>query len=238
MTIQRITGGDVATSGPHGKRVAVFDFDGTIVSKDTAFCFILYLLTASRTRMFLAAVAMPLFLPLFYPISTRSIAISMLLWIGTFGLSETRTDDLFDKFTNSYFSERFKARFFGKALEEIQRRREMGDEILIISGTPERLVKHIASQFIQGDLTVIGTRYRKFLGGLVYTRYCLGENKISLAKESGLDLDTWHHGYSDSPSDIPLLSRCKVPCLINPDRKTIRRVNKALPIRCRPLYWS
>lgn len=228
----------MALSGPHENRTAVFDFDKTIVSKDTAFCFIQYLLTAKRARMFLAALAIPLFLPLFYIRPTRFIAVSVLLWIGTFGLSKARRDDLFDDFTKSYFSERFKARFYEKALEEIQRHRETGTNILIISGTPERLVKHIVSRFIEGDFIIIGTRYRKFLGGLVYTRYCLGKNKITLAEEIGLNLDTWHHGYSDSPSDIPLLSRCKIPCLINPDRKTIRRLNNALPGHCRLLYWS
>ncbi len=231
-------GGNVTTEDLNRKKIAVFDFDKTIISRDTAFCFINFLLTTRGSRMFLAAAVIPLFLPLFYHRRTRIVSISALLWIGTVGRCDARIQELFEEFTAGYFSDRFKARFYDKALEEIERHRQTGNGILIISGTPEILVKHIVDRFIEGEFTVIGTRWKKCLGGLVYTRYCLGKNKIALAEERGLDTDRWHYGYSDSSSDIPLLSRCKEPNLINPGRKTIRRVNRALGVPCRVLFWS
>ena len=76
------------------------------------------------------------------------------------------------------------------------------------------------------------------MGGLVYRSYCMGSEKIRMARRLGLLDNSWDYGYSDSAWDIPLLAHCRHRFLVNPDKKTIKRTTAALGGRVTILNWT
>src|SRR5580693_5587295 len=66
-----------------GRRVAVFDLDGTLLRGDTTVEFIRGLILHSRARTAAALLTVPLLGPLFFMPFARRYAITMLLWIAT-----------------------------------------------------------------------------------------------------------------------------------------------------------
>ena len=77
-----------------------------------------------------------------------------------------------------------------------------------------------------------------FWGGLIYSSYCMGPDKIKLARRLGVLDKGWDYGYSDSAWDIPLLAHCRHRFLVNPDKKTINRTRAALGGRVTILNWT
>ncbi len=111
---------------------------------------------------------------------------------------------------------------FAEALELIERHRREGREIVIVSISPEEVVKPLAGYL--GIQNVIATRSAvdeegRYTGSLDF--YASGPGKAeaigSLAREWDLDLDRCY-AYSDSHTDLPMLEMVGHPVAVNPDR--------------------
>ncbi len=104
--------------------------------------------------------------------------------------------------------------------------RHAGRATYIVSAAPQEIVEPLAISL--GMTAGIGTRGKVVDG--VYTGeldgpFCYGQGKVDaitrLARFEGLDLSQCY-GYSDSASDLPMLSAVGHPVAVNPDSKLER----------------
>jgi HAD superfamily hydrolase (TIGR01490 family) len=124
---------------------------------------------------------------------------------------------------------------YAEAVELFEEHRAAGREIVIVSSSGEEVVGPIG-EMLGVDL-VIATRMEVvdgcYTGEIAF--YAYGEHKAeaiqSLAKERGWDLADCH-AYSDSVTDLPMLSAVGHPVAVNPD-KALRKhaVEQDGPIR-------
>jgi HAD superfamily hydrolase (TIGR01490 family) len=108
----------------------------------------------------------------------------------------------------------------------VQRHRERGEKVYVVSATLQEIVEHIADDL--GFDGAIGSTCEIVDG--VYTGKSLrgahGEGKaealraLAVAQELDLDAST---AYSDSYSDVPFLEAVGFPVAVNPDRR-LRRI--------------
>jgi HAD superfamily hydrolase (TIGR01490 family) len=115
---------------------------------------------------------------------------------------------------------------FEEALELIRQHREAGRLVLIVSASPEEIVRPLAAYLGADD--AIATRARlddegRYSGEL--DRYCYGPAKVTaiteVAAERGIDLAR-SYAYSDSVTDVPMLEAVGHPVAVNPDRALLR----------------
>jgi HAD superfamily hydrolase (TIGR01490 family) len=115
---------------------------------------------------------------------------------------------------------------YDEPLHLVQRHREQGERVYIVSATLQEIVEHIADDLgfdgaIGSTCEIVDGRYT----GRVL-RAAHGQGKAdavrALAAEHGLDLDA-STAYSDSYSDVPFLEAVGHPVAANPDKK-LRRI--------------
>jgi phosphoserine phosphatase len=118
---------------------------------------------------------------------------------------------------------------YQEALDLMELHREERRRVYIVSSSPEEVVRPLARHF--GANGVIATRARivdgKYTGELEF--YCAGEAKakaiLELAEQVGVDLEG-SFAYSDSKSDLPMLSSVGHPVAVNPDRELRREAEQ------------
>ena len=222
----------------HSRFTAVFDFDKTLIDTDVAHHFLNTAIKGSKVRRIAVGMLLPVLLPFFLIRQTRIVAMSMMMWIATFPLHGKTPRDVFGTFSPRVWSPPIDARFYDEGLNTLAAHRRLGHRLLIISGSPQELVRQVAQTVLEGDIDIIGSPIVSFLGGLIYRSYCMGTGKIKIAKERGVLDGCWDYGYSDSATDVPLLAHCRHRFLINPDKKTIKRTKAALDDRVTILKWT
>lgn len=115
---------------------------------------------------------------------------------------------------------------YAEAQALIGEHRAQGDEIVVLSASGQEVVEPIAA-LIGADrclATRMGVADGRYTGEIEY--YCFGEAKAeaarAIAAERGYDLARCR-AYSDSITDLPLLSAVGYPTAVNPDR-ALRRI--------------
>jgi len=222
----------------HSGSVAVFDFDKTLIDTDLAYLFLSTAIKGNKVRRMAAGMLMPVLLPFLLIRPGRIIAVSVMLWIATFPLRGRTARAVFGAFAPGVLSAPINARFYDEGLKTLAAHRRLGPRLLIISGSPQELVRQVAQPVLEGDIEIIGSQIVPFLGGLIYRSYCMGPGKIKLARKLGVLGENWNYGYSDSAWDIPLLAHCRHRFLVNPDKKTIKRIKAAFGERITILNWT
>lgn len=115
---------------------------------------------------------------------------------------------------------------FEEALERIRQHQSWGHKVFIVSASPEEVVAPIAQ--LLGVDEAIATRaeldeHGRYSGRT--ERYVYAQEKVAAIEEvaarDGLDLDhCW--AYSDSATDVPMLSAVGHAVAVNPDRELAR----------------
>lgn len=216
--------------------VAVFDFDGTLVSHDSATAFIKGLLLQSWPKTLAALLVSPLALPLFATHATRRFGISIYCWIATLGFDGRKLLKAARIFQRDYY-QRHGANMFAEAVEKIREHQRRGHEILVLSGSMPWMIRLLLRYHRIKVNRIIGTQGRKKWGGFIIKSHCYHQNKLEMAKRLGLDLKRWAYGYSDSSADLPLLAACKQRFLINPNKRTVRHYRRHFGYKPKILSW-
>jgi HAD superfamily hydrolase (TIGR01490 family) len=118
---------------------------------------------------------------------------------------------------------------YQEALDLMELHRSERRRIYIVSSSPEEVVRPLARHF--GVSGVIATRAKvvdgRYTGELAF--YCAGEGKAdavrALADRVGIDLEG-SYAYSDSVSDLPMLTAVGHPVAVNPDRELRREAEQ------------
>ena len=110
---------------------------------------------------------------------------------------------------------------YAEALELFEEHREAGREVVLVSSSGEEIVGPIGEML--GVDRVIATRMvvedGHYTGDIAFYAYGNGKEIAirELAEQTGIDLSE-SYAYSDSVTDVPMLSAVGHPVAVNPDR--------------------
>lgn len=219
------------------KKIAVFDFDGTIVSKNTGFLFYKWLIVHSPIRLLIFVLFSPLStLLILIGAKTRCIGFSINSYIAT----AFRNDSLFQlraRFIDYYFG-KCKAIVYSDALKRFKMHQKNNDKLIIISGCPAWLLWGIKKHIGLVKVEVVGSIQKLSNKGLLFTKHCYSHNKVNMAKARGLNPIDWHYGYTDGTEDIHWLKYCQKPHIINASPRKMNRFRKSIPTLLLSESWK
>ena len=115
---------------------------------------------------------------------------------------------------------------YREALDLIEQHQAEGRKVVIISSSPEEIVKPLA-EFLGAD-DAIGSRALvdsegKYTGELEF--YAYGDQKAELVRQMAAEQDidlSESYAYSDSHTDVPMLDAVGHPVAVNPDKELMR----------------
>ncbi len=136
---------------------------------------------------------------------------------------EGMTEDRLRLFSEEIHEEVLKPQLYKGARDLIQRSLDKGHEVVLISGALEVVLEHFAKDV--GAQTIIANRLEvknHRLTGKMLRPIVAGPEKALLIRQhaaaKGYDLNHCN-AYSDSYSDVPMLSVVGHPAAVNPDKK-------------------
>lgn len=131
----------------------------------------------------------------------------------------------FANILDEIFQSDIKPRIFKEALQTIEKHKQEGYEIVLVSGTIDPLAESIGKGI--GIKTCLANRLYEENGiytGEVENRFVYGQGKADLitkiTREYDWDLNN-SYAYTDHYTDSPLLSLVSNPRAVNPDKKLI-----------------
>ena len=184
------------------KGLALFDFDGTITYKDSLLEFIKF--ASGKTSFYLV---MALFSPLiiYYVFIKKDGEIAKRLVLSFLFKGKTKTD--LEKLGKDFAEHIIPSILLPKAIEEIDKHKEKGERIIVISASLEIWLKPWAESM---ELELICTKMefedQKFSGHFASAN-CNGVEKVNRIK-AFLNIDAYSpiYAYGNSSGDKPMLA--------------------------------
>ena len=196
-----------------------FDVDGTLVKSNLFDTLLFYVMNQQNPLLGMGRVAKT-FASVPALLAAEEIdrgTFNEWLFKGYQGISEDRLLDLADEAFDSVM----RPAMYKGAFDLVKRAKQAGHRIVLLSGSPDFLLKRLAKLLDADD--VIGNRLQIRDGlatGKLLPPIVAGPEKARIikdhAREHGFDLDDCA-AYSDSLSDIPMLSVVGRPAAVNPD---------------------
>ncbi len=199
------------------KRVAAFDFDGTITCKDTLFDFIEYSFGKWGLYRCLLLNACSLAM---YKLGIISNEKAKERLLGS--LLKGINDNDFTAMCRKYSLARVPQILKKETLEKIAKHKHEGDILVIVSASPEDWIKPWALS--NGFSTVLATQLKRdngTLAGTFATRNCHGKEKVNrIAAEFGDRANIYITAYGDSKGDSAMLEYADRGYLIKKNKWT------------------
>jgi len=202
-----------------GRAVVVFDFDGTLVSRDSFIDFSLRYCARRPARLLAVVVTLPVALLL--RMHSLGAASSALLWVMTLGGSTRQ----FVLALRRYARVRLPRYAHDAIFAELTRHLIAGDRVVIATGTVPVLARALLGARGLARLPVVGSRMRRRWGGLVAVTHCIGKVKVRELRRK-LAIETWVSVYTDSFADRSLMSRARDVTLVGPSLRTLSRTQQ------------
>jgi phosphatidylglycerophosphatase C len=215
--------------------IAVFDFDLTLTSWDTATRFFAWLLRRSPWKIVLGAVLALLLGPFAIFRRTRRVPIRFAAWLATFGYSHEELKALAQEHIGEI--SRSGGSFLRRdARAQIETHQSQGHTVVVATGAPEYLAGEILASEGINKVIVVGSSMRRVLGGMIVERHCYGTLKIAMLQERGF-APPWAFVYSDHETDLPLLQAGCRQFLVNPTPRTAARLRAVLGPSASVVSW-
>jgi HAD superfamily hydrolase (TIGR01490 family) len=186
--------------------IAFFDFDGTVTKKDSLLEFIKYS-KGSRAFYFGFALHAPVLIAYKLQLISNHRAKEIMLgyFFGKMPVEEFNTQC--EKFTAEVLPSLMRA----KALKEIDRFKQIGAEVVIVSASPENWLSYWCEN---SGLKCLATRMdivENKITGRIKGRNCHGQEKVRRIKEAyNLDNFSAVYCYGDTSGDRPMLALANV----------------------------
>ncbi|HEY4555980.1 MAG TPA: haloacid dehalogenase-like hydrolase, partial [Lysobacter sp.] len=220
-----------------GAPLVVFDFDHTLYDGDSGGHLFTWLVRRSWWRTALALLIAPVFAPMIAFLPTRRVGIGAFVWAGTVGVHRRRDlDDLIDRYVVLH-TEQIRARLLPVAVEVLHRHRAAGDRVVVATGAPPELARAILAFVAHEDIPVVGTQVGPRLFGVMATRHCHHEMKMTMLRKAGFSGPV-AVAYSDSTADLPLLAAAARPVVVNPKPGALEFFGQRLPPGTPMLNWG
>lgn len=201
------------------QRIAVFDFDGTIIHGDSVVAMLFYARKkglAGFRHVLNAALAGAMYhLHLIGPMPSKRAAHAFLK-----NLSETEREAFLRDFAQTLFD-----RARPEALQQIAEHKKAGDLFILCSASGSCYMRYVA-ELLQADALLCTPCSPD---GLPTGPNCRGEEKVTRVrqwlKENRMENAQLVAGYGDTAGDAPILRQCETPVLVRPKKK----LKKLLP---------
>lgn len=199
-------------------KIALFDFCGTVVSCQTGNAYIDYvtennLTITRRLRLLKSKILIKLgkkFIKNFYD---KKFILNRIK-----GLSF----EIMDKCALNFYVEKVRPNFIPEIVDEIERLKQEGYRIYVVSGGYDMYLKYFVEEF---NLDGLFCTKIKFKNGKCLADFdgldCMFENKAHIIKEYFKDEPFEEYetvAYTDSDSDIPMLDLCKKSVVISENK--------------------
>ena len=201
--------------------VVVFDFDGTLVSRDSFLDFAFGYCARRPGRLLLVFALLPLALPL--ALRSWQRAASLLLWGITLGTS-TRS---FVRALRRYALDTLPGYANDAIFIELAAQIDAGHRVVIATGSMPLLVRGLLSARKLAPLPIVGSRLRRRWGGFVTETHCIGKTKVRELRHR-LGICEWSTVYTDSFADRSLLRGARYITLVSPSGRTLRRTQRLI----------
>lgn len=185
----------------NGKTLALFDFDGTITTKDTFMDFLVF--SFGRKKVYKTAFQLlpSVLLYFFKQYSGKKLKEEFLI-----RLIKGWTEEKFDSEAEKYTRERLPAILKKSAIDTIRLHKERGDEIALVSASIDRWLKFFSKD---NEMKLIATKLEIENGvftGKIAGENCRGAEKVKRILEI-YDLDGFEHiyAYGDTSGDKEML---------------------------------
>lgn len=217
------------------KPVAFFDVDKTITTQDTFLLLLREGLKSSPWRALLLVTFWPIFFSTALFRLKKRHAKSAALWSLTVGLGNQEAQEWLGQVVGQAAS----SLWLPEALEEIRTLEAQGFEVIFVTASASAWIAPLLAAKGLHSRTLIGTRLKRFAGGVVlHGENCFGEEKVRrIQSDLGTDLH-WAKGYSDSIADLPMLRLCQERILVTPLPNHEKAYARALgPKGFRMVHW-
>ena len=218
--------------------LVLFDFDKTIINRDTGAAYMKFMLSRNPLRLLLCCLSLPISTPFLLHTKTKYIGFSILLWLATLGISARKIIYLRKSFIRMYLSDS-STKIFKDAVQQLFLHSSNTDEVVVVSGASDWMVKAIFTHNHFPNVKFICSEETRFCGGIISKFHCYASRKVKRVREL-FDLEKYDLiiGYSDSSADIPILKLCNKRYIVNPTlgcfKKFTRSFNKEMVI----LTWA
>jgi phosphatidylglycerophosphatase C len=183
------------------KRIAFFDFDGTITTKDSLLSFIFFRYGKWKTLIGLSMV-----IPFYTAYLLRLISVQRAKEqvFRRFFKNEKTTD--FELSCNQFVKEVLPSLVRPKAIQEIRKHQELGTDVVVISASPQNWLSPWCKQF---NATLISTKLETedgILTGRIDGNNCRGKEKVNrIISSYALKEYDEVYAYGDTKGDKPML---------------------------------
>lgn len=193
------------------KRYALFDFDGTITTKDTLFDFIRF---TYGTSGLIKCISMNMWNLFLYATKLRCNEKAKERLLST--MLKGKNCRIFEEECTRYSLERIPKIINEETKRIIDKHKASNDTLIIVSASPEDWIKPWAKE--NGFTSVIATRLEKkngLLTGKFASRNCYGKEKVNRIKEVLVKRESVYiSAYGDSLGDKPMLDYANQGILI------------------------
>lgn len=185
-----------------GKKLVLFDFDGTITTVDTMFLFTRFVVGTSRFLFGMSVLAAPMVLHKLGFVSAQTAKEILLTWFFR-GMSKTD----FDRYGKDFALKTIPAHVRPAAFEAINNYRSSGCRIIVVSASAENWMKdwclNNGLEFLATKLEIVNGELTGKIEGL----NCNADEKVNRIKEH-VNLADYSNiiAYGDTKGDIPMLS--------------------------------
>jgi phosphatidylglycerophosphatase C len=184
-----------------GKKLVLFDFDGTITTVDTMFLFTRFVVGTPRFLFGLAVLSVPLILHKLRVVSAQKAKEIMLTHFFK-GMSK----DEFDQYGKN-FSKTIPGYVRPAAHEAIRNHRSANSRIIVVSASAENWMSHWCTD---NNLEYLATRLEVIdqkITGKILGKNCNSDEKVNRIKEK-INLSDYTDiiVYGDTSGDLPMLA--------------------------------
>lgn len=192
---------------------AFFDFDGTLIARDSFLLMLKFHFKQQPWRLVLAFLLCPLLLVCVSLRGVKTGVKSFLLWILTVGKSKKAA---LHCLTSAIVAEQ--GLWFREVLKTWEDLRQQGVSIVVVSASGATWIHACLRAYNTGPVrAVIGSRLAFYWGGVVLTgKNCYGEEKIDRIYKTLGSSFVWHSSWTDHVADLPLLKKAPKRYVICP----------------------
>jgi phosphatidylglycerophosphatase C len=211
----------------------VFDLDGTLLAGDSTVAWLRMLFLSSWLRCTVAALTLPVSLPLVWFRVTRRFGASILLWIATLGYDQSALEGSIEAFVKRFERGEDSLRWRNDGLKAMERHLAAGDRVLVVTAAPVWL----AERLVGSRSRVLGSTLTRHWGGWIAGYHCFGREKCRILEQNGYGT-AWEYAYTDSYDDAPLLAAGKQGFIVNARSGVVAKLTARGHSRISQLRWT
>lgn len=224
-----------STSNLDAQRLVLFDFDGTLLHGDAYTMFIRAQYRRAWWRGLLVLPVAPVLLAISLTHRGRHAAARAMVRLALLGTDErdyrARAEDFGRELARD-------SRLFSRlGISTLRRHMHAGDRVLVVTACEETLACAILDELGLGAIELVASQLVRGRWGWRVGVHNIGAEKLRQLALRGVS-PPWDLAISDSLADLPILVAARAGILVNPDRRTLKRVSARLGTRLSVAEWD